>query len=97
MVLDDMTKHDKLVRISIGQLTLEGDLHLGNKQAIVLFVHGSGSTRNKYVADILQKAGLGTLLFDLLTRDEEESTSRLLTCVLILGFLQIGWQLRLTG
>ena len=75
MVLDGMTKNDKLVRISIGQLTLEGDLHLGNKRAIVLFAHGSGSSRlsprNKYVADILQKAGLGTLLFDLLTRDEE--------------------------
>src|SRR5919204_3145181 len=75
MVLDGMTKQDKLVRISIGQLTLEGDLHLGNKQAIVLFAHGSGSSRrsprNKYVADMLQKAGLGTLLFDLLTKDEE--------------------------
>jgi putative phosphoribosyl transferase len=75
MVLDGMTKQDKLVRISIGQLTLEGDLHLGNKRAIVLFVHGSGSSRhsprNKYVANILQKAGLGTLLFDLLTTDEE--------------------------
>ncbi len=43
MVLDGMTKKDKLTRISIGQLTLEGDLHVGNKQAIVLFVHGSGS------------------------------------------------------
>jgi putative phosphoribosyl transferase len=75
MVLDGMTKQDKLVRISIGQLTLEGDLHLGNKRAIALFAHGSGSSRhsprNKYVADMLQKAGLGTLLFDLLTRDEE--------------------------
>jgi dienelactone hydrolase len=75
MVLDGMTEQDKLVRISIGQLTLEGDLYLGNKRAIVLFAHGSGSSRrsprNKYVADILQKAGLGTLLFDLLTMDEE--------------------------
>jgi putative phosphoribosyl transferase len=75
MVLDGMTKKDKLVRISIGQLTLEGNLHVGNKQAIVLFVHGSGSSRhsprNKYVAEILQKAGLGTLLFDLFTENEE--------------------------
>lgn len=77
MVLDGMTKQDnkQLVRISIGPVTLEGDLHLGSKQAIVLFAHGSGSSRrsprNKYVADILQKAGLGTLLFDLLTGDEE--------------------------
>jgi putative phosphoribosyl transferase len=41
----------------------------------VLFAHGSGSSRhsprNRYVAEILQGAGLGTLLMDLLTRDEE--------------------------
>jgi putative phosphoribosyl transferase len=84
MVLDGMTKYDKLVRISIGQVTLEGDLHLGNKRAIVLFAHGSGSSRhsprNKSVADTLQKAGLGTLLFDLLTKDEgriDEQTAHL--------------------
>jgi putative phosphoribosyl transferase len=44
-------------------------------QGIVLFAHGSGSSRfsprNRYVAEVLQQAGFGTLLMDLLTRDEE--------------------------
>ena len=43
--------------------------------AIVVFVHGSGSSRfsprNNYVAEILQQAGLATLLFDLLTEEED--------------------------
>ena len=75
MVLDGMTAYDRPVQIPLGNITLEGDLRQGSKRAIVLFAHGSGSSRhsprNKYVADMLQKAGLGTLLFDLLTRDEE--------------------------
>jgi dienelactone hydrolase len=74
MVLDGMT-FDRPVKIPIGPVTLEGDLHLGSKHAIVVFVHGSGSSRhspkNRHVAETLQKAGLGTLLFDLLTKDEE--------------------------
>ena len=41
----------------------------------MLFAHGSGSSRhsprNRYVAEILQGAGLGTLLMDLLTREED--------------------------
>ena len=45
-------------------------------RGLVLFAHGSGSSRhsprNRYVAEILQAAGLGTLLMDLLTRDEDE-------------------------
>lgn len=42
---------------------------------VVVFVHGSGSSwhspRNRFVADVMREAGLGTLLFDLLTADEE--------------------------
>jgi len=75
MVLDGMTVPDKQVRIPAGSVTLEGDLYLGTTPGIVLFAHGSGSSRlsprNKQVAGTLQKAGLGTLLFDLLTKDEE--------------------------
>jgi dienelactone hydrolase len=44
-------------------------------RGIVLFAHGSGSSRrsprNRYVAEVLQRAGLGTLLMDLLTEEEE--------------------------
>ena len=46
-----------------------------NAAGIVVFVHGSGSSRhsprNRYVARVLNAAGLGTLLFDLLTQEEE--------------------------
>ena len=48
--------------------------------SIVLFVHGSGSSRhsprNQYVAETLQEAGLATLLFDLLTPEEEQFDQR---------------------
>lgn len=48
-----------------------------NPSGLVIFAHGSGSsrwsTRNRYVSDQLVRSGLGTLLFDLLTRDEERN------------------------
>jgi putative phosphoribosyl transferase len=64
------------VRISVGPATLEGDLDLPEgARAVVLFAHGSGSSRhsprNRYVARVLRDAGLATLLLDLLTGDEE--------------------------
>jgi putative phosphoribosyl transferase len=62
--------------IPAGNVALAGDLVLPtNAGGIVLFVHGSGSSRhssrNQYVASVLQSAGTGTLLFDLLTEEEE--------------------------
>ena len=68
----------KLVNISSDQVSLEGELVLPeDTSSIVLFAHGSGSSRfsprNNYVASILQKAGIGTLLFDLLTREEDRN------------------------
>lgn len=56
---------------------LEGNLHLPkNTTSIVLFVHGSGSSRfssrNQQVARVLQEAKISTLLFDLLTAEEEK-------------------------
>jgi putative phosphoribosyl transferase len=64
------------VSIPVGNVTLEGTLAIPrNAKGIVLFVHGSGSSRhsprNRYVAGVLQAEGLATLLFDLLTRKEE--------------------------
>jgi len=57
-------------------ITLDGTLAIPEgAQGIVLFAHGSGSSRfsrrNQYVAQVLQEAGIATLLMDLLTRDEE--------------------------
>src|SRR5512139_2489681 len=59
-------------------VTLNGDLEIPfGAKGIVLFAHGSGSSRksprNQYVARALQRAGLGTLLFDLLTPAEERA------------------------
>jgi putative phosphoribosyl transferase len=66
----------KSIRVEAGRVTLEGDLSLPDKTTgIVLFAHGSGSSRfssrNRYVARVLQEGGLGTLLIDLLTEQEE--------------------------
>jgi putative phosphoribosyl transferase len=64
------------VRIGAGNVMLEGTLSIpNNAQGVVLFVHGSGSSRysprNRYVAGELQAWGLATLLFDLLMPNEE--------------------------
>ena len=64
------------VEITLGRVTLSGDLELVPGAAgLVLFVHGSGSSRfssrNQAVARDLQSGGLSTLLFDLLSADEE--------------------------
>jgi pimeloyl-ACP methyl ester carboxylesterase len=66
------------VRVSIGDAVLAGDLVLPEHPAgIVLFAHGSGSSRhsprNRLVAGTLNAAGFGTLLLDLLTPDEERA------------------------
>ncbi len=65
-----------LVRVSADEVTLEGMLDIpAGAQGIVLFAHGSGSSRhsprNRYVAQALQQGGLATLLIDLLTMEEE--------------------------
>ncbi|HET7460041.1 MAG TPA: alpha/beta family hydrolase [Longimicrobium sp.] len=71
----------RTVNIDAGEVTLEGDLALPEGAAgVVVFAHGSGSSRfssrNRYVARELNAAGLGTLLIDLLSRDEEEIDRR---------------------
>lgn len=69
------------VRIPCGTASLHGDLALpGEFIGVVLFAHGSGSgrhsARNRQVAWRLQEAGIATLLFDLLTAQEEEEDLR---------------------
>jgi pimeloyl-ACP methyl ester carboxylesterase len=64
------------VIVPAGAVSLDGELQIPqNARGVVLFAHGSGSSRlsprNQFVAKILREAGLGTLLFDLLTREEE--------------------------
>ncbi|MGH2615981.1 MAG: dienelactone hydrolase family protein [Thermomicrobiales bacterium] len=64
------------VGLALPDADLEGALTIpDNATGIVLFAHGSGSSRhsprNRFVAEVLLSAGLGTLLMDLLTRDED--------------------------
>jgi dienelactone hydrolase len=66
----------QIVRVTAGSVTLEGNLTRPEEaRGIVLFAHGSGSSRlsprNRYVARILNEANLATLLVDLLTPEEE--------------------------
>src|SRR3984893_15533125 len=65
------------VAIPVESIHLEGDLSIPTAASgIVLFAHGSGSSRrsprNRYVADLLNEGGLATLLIDLLTEDEQQ-------------------------
>lgn len=69
-------RDEHLVRVSVGHVVLEGDLAVpDDAQGIVLFAHGSGSSRhsprNRVVARVLTEGGLATLLLDLLTPEEE--------------------------
>jgi putative phosphoribosyl transferase len=66
------------MKIPVGEVVVEGTLTLPPEtKSVVLFAHGSGSsrfsTRNQYVAKKFNKAKIGTLLFDLLTQEEEQT------------------------
>lgn len=72
---EDTLQHRE-VMVQAGDVRLEGHLTLPKRaEALVLFAHGSGSSRhsprNRFVADVLHEAGLVTLLFNLLTPQEE--------------------------
>ena len=72
----ELSEFDGEVEIPSRGVRLQGQLHLPVPvQGVVLFAHGSGSSRhsprNRFVAGVLQQAGLGTLLLDLLTPGEE--------------------------
>ena len=67
---------ERQVQVATGRVTLEGDLSIPpHPRAVVLFAHGSGSSRfsarNKRVAEQLRERGFATLLMDLLTPNEE--------------------------
>jgi dienelactone hydrolase len=72
---------ERLVRIAAGRVLLEGNLSLPKgARGIVLFAHGSGSSRfsprNRYVARLLNQGKLATLLVDLLSPEEEAVDQR---------------------
>ena len=82
-----------LVHIDSGAVTMEGMLELPHDAlGIVLFAHGSGSSRlsprNNYVARVLREAGIGTLLLDLLTTGEDRQLDRRFDIALLTGRLR---------
>ncbi len=73
--------HDREVTLSSGEVRLAGHLAIpANAAGLVIFAHGSGSSRfssrNRFVAERLNQARLATLLFDLLTREEQAMDER---------------------
>lgn len=80
------------VAIPAGQAALAGEMSLpADATTIVLFAHGSGSShssqRNRTVAEALHASGMGTLLFDLLTTEEQETDARTRTLRFDIGLL----------
>lgn len=70
--------HHIEVVIPSANVQLDGTLSIPEQACgVVVFAHGSGSSRhsqrNRFVAEVLQKQGIATLLFDLLTPDEDQS------------------------
>jgi putative phosphoribosyl transferase len=89
---DDPPIRDEDVTIPAGGVALEGHLTVPEAaRGITIFVHGSGSSRhsprNRYVAGVLNAAGLATLLFDLLTVDEEHVRANVFDIELLAGRL----------
>lgn len=65
-----------IVKIPVGEVKLEADLRFDDSfQGLVIFAHGSGSSRksprNNFVSDVIIERGIGTMLFDLLTENED--------------------------
>lgn len=95
------TSIDEQVRIYGADVVLPGDLKIPRgASSLVLFSHGSGSSRhsprNQLVAQALQRKGIGTLLFDLLAVNEDSMSTRfdipLLTARLLLATIWISGQ-----
>ena len=72
-----LANEEREVHVAAGGVLLDGDLAVpAHARGVVLFAHGSGSsrfsTRNRHVAEMLQESGFATLLVDLLTPNEDE-------------------------
>jgi len=79
--ISELSSEERLVQVSTDSVILEGNLGIPEgAEGIVLFAHGSGSSRfsprNQFVARVLREGGLSTLLIDLLTSEEEKINRR---------------------
>lgn len=84
---------DEEITIDAGDVSVPGHITVPDAATgLVLFAHGSGSSRhsprNRYVASVLQDAGIATLLFDLLTREEELDRANVFDVELLAGRLE---------
>ncbi len=75
---DDPPLRDEEIQVDTGAVSVAGHLTVPERpKGVVVFAHGSGSSRhsprNRYVAEVLNNAGFATVLFDLLTPDEERN------------------------
>ncbi|BBX16272.1 phosphoribosyl transferase [Mycolicibacterium duvalii] len=94
----DPPLRDEEVQVVAGQVAVAGHLTIPESpRGIVVFAHGSGSSRhsprNRYVAEVLHGAGLATLLFDLLTPGEERDRANVFDIELLASRLVdvTGW------
>jgi putative phosphoribosyl transferase len=83
---------DDEVEVRVDDVVLEGHLRVpANARGVVVFAHGSGSSRhsprNRYVASVLNDARVATLLFDLLTSEEEADRANVFDIELLAGRL----------
>jgi putative phosphoribosyl transferase len=90
--MDIPSIRDEDIEILAGGVSLGGRLTVpAGAPGIVVFAHGSGSSRfssrNRFVAGVLNQAGIGTLLFDLLTVDEEADRANVFDIELLAGRL----------
>ncbi len=88
MGADDPPGRDEEVEVRAGAARVSGHLTVpDHAHAIVVFAHGSGSSRhsprNRFVASVLNRAGLGTVLFDLLTPGEEHDRANVFDIALL--------------
>ncbi len=98
---DGLEQHGREVEIPAGDAVLSGVLHVPvGARGVVAFAHGSGSgrfsPRNQFVARELQRAGLATLLLDLLTEDESRDRAKVFDIDLLAERMDLtaGWLAR---
>lgn len=95
-----LREDERMASIDLGKVILEGALGLPvEPKGLVVFVHGSGSSRlsprNNFVARTLRESGLGTLLFDLLTEGEDrDRRARFDIPLLTERLVAVTWWLR---
>ena len=95
---DDPPLRDEEIQVTAGQVSVAGHLTIPrHPKGVIVFAHGSGSSRhsprNRYVAEVLNKAGFATVLFDLLTPDEERNRANVFDIALLASRLVhvTGW------